>query len=212
MQEKMYEKSISLFLDQLKDKQPVPGGGGASALVGALGVALLHMDAIYTTGNEKYKDVEEEILLQLEKYSVLIEDLKELVQKDADVFYPLSKCYSMPRNTDEEKRLKRQALEENLYKAAMVPLAIMEKSYDASILIERLTDIGNKNVIGDVATGAVFLQAALKGASLSVFANTSYMKNEENIKNINEKAFKFLKEGLENLEKSYQKIFNSFLK
>ncbi|MCI5997557.1 MAG: cyclodeaminase/cyclohydrolase family protein [Peptoniphilaceae bacterium] len=212
MEQKMCDKTINLFLQELKDKQPVPGGGGASALVGAVGVALLNMDAVYTTGNEKYKDVEEEINAQIAKYNVLIEDLKELVQADADAFYPLSKCYKMPKNTEEEKKLKREALEENLYKAAMVPLTIMEKSYEAILLIDRLTEIGNKNVIGDVATGAVFLEAALKGASLSVFANTSSMKNEENIKLINEKSMKLLKEGTELANKSFEKIFNSFLK
>lgn len=212
MEQKMCDKTINLFLQELKDRQPVPGGGGASALVGAVGVALLNMDAVYTTGNEKYKDVEEEINAQIAKYNVLIEDLKELVQADADAFYPLSKCYKMPKNTEEEKKLKREALEENLYKAAMVPLAIMEKSYEAILLIDRLTEIGNKNVIGDVATGAVFLEAALKGASLSVFANTSSMKNEENIKIINEKSMKLLKEGTELANKSFEKIFNSFLK
>lgn len=212
MEQKMCNKTINLFLQELADKQPVPGGGGASALVGALGVALLNMDAIYTTGNEKFKDVEEEIKSQIEKYNVLIEELKLLVQGDADAFYPLSQCYKMPRNTEEEKQLKREALEKNLYNAAMVPLGIMEKSYEAILLIDRLTEIGNKNLIGDVATGAVFLEAALKGASLSVFANTSSMKNEENIKTINEKSMKLLKEGTELANKAFQKIFDGFLK
>lgn len=212
MEQKMCDKTINLFLQELADKQPVPGGGGASALVGALGVALLNMDAIYTTGNEKFKDVEEEIKSQIEKYNVLIEELKLLVQGDADAFYPLSQCYKMPRNTEEEKQLKREALEKNLYNAAMVPLGIMEKSYEAILLIDRLTEIGNKNLIGDVATGAVFLEAALKGASLSVFANTSSMKNEENIKTINEKSMKLLKEGTELANKAFEKIFNGFLK
>lgn len=212
MEQKMCDKTINLFLQELADKQPVPGGGGASALVGALGVALLNMDAIYTTGNEKFKDVEEEIKTQIEKYNILIEELKLLVQGDADAFYPLSQCYKMPRNTEEEKQLKREALEKNLYNAAMVPLGIMEKSYEAILLIDRLTEIGNKNLIGDVATGAVFLEAALKGASLSVFANTSSMKNEENIKTINEKSMKLLKEGTELANKAFQKIFDGFLK
>ena len=128
MEQKMCDKTINLFIQELSDKQPVPGGGGASALVGALGVALLNMDAIYTTGNEKFKDVEEEILEQIKKYNELIVSLKELVQGDADAFYPLSQCYKMPRTTDEEKRLKREALEVNLYNAAMIPLQIMEKS------------------------------------------------------------------------------------
>ena len=86
MEQKMCDKTINLFIQELSDKQPVPGGGGASALVGALGVALLNMDAIYTTGNEKFKDVEEEIKEQIKKYNELIIYLKELVQGDADAF------------------------------------------------------------------------------------------------------------------------------
>lgn len=212
MEQKMCDKTINLFIQELSDKQPVPGGGGASALVGALGVALLNMDAIYTTGNEKFKDVEEEIKEQIKKYNELITSLKELVQGDADAFYPLSQCYKMPRNTDEEKRLKREALEVNLYNAAMIPLQIMEKSYEALCLVDRLIRIGNKNLIGDVATGAVFLESALKGASLSVFANTSSMKNEDNIKMVNEKSMKLLKDGTNLANKAFEEIFNGFLK
>lgn len=212
MNDKMFDKSISVFLKELADKQPVPGGGGASALVGALGVALLNMDAIYTTGAEKYKDIEEEMQELIKKYNYLIEELKSLIQADADAFYPLALCYKMPKTTEEEKQLKAQALEENLYKAAMVPLSIMEKSYEAITLSARLLEVGNKNLIGDVATGLVFLEAALKGASLSIFANTSSMKNEENIKTINDKSMKLLKEGTAIATKSFEDIFNNFLK
>ena len=72
MEQKMCDKTINLFIQELSDKQPVPGGGGASALVGALGVALLNMDAIYTTGNEKFKDVEEEIKEQKEEQKTML--------------------------------------------------------------------------------------------------------------------------------------------
>lgn len=212
MQEKMYEKSISSFLYQLKEKQPVPGGGAASSLVSALGVSLLNMAAIYTTENEKYKDVEKEILSQLNKYSFLIEDLKELIQQDADAFFSLSKCYKMPYATEEEKKSKKEALEENLYKAAMVPLKIMEKSYEAILLINRLNEIGNKNLISDIATGAVFLESALKGASLSVFFNTSLMTNQENKNSINTRASKILEDGVKICEKCFVNISNNFLK
>lgn len=209
---KMFDKTISQFLNELADKKAVPGGGGASALVGALGVALLNMDAIYTTGSEKYQDVEEEIKIQIDKYQRLINELKLLIQADADAFYPLSLCYKMPRSTEEEKKAKAEALEENLYNAAMVPLSIMEKSYEAILLSARLIEIGNKNLIGDVGTGLVFLESALKGASLSIFANTSSMKNEENIKKINEKSMTLLNDGTMLANKYFQQIFNMFIK
>ena len=162
--------------------------------------------------SKTYEKYRKEILEQIKKYNELIVSLKELVQGDADAFYPLSQCYKMPRTTDEEKRLKREALEVNLYNAAMIPLQIMEKSYEALCLVDRLIRIGNQNLIGDVATGAVFLESALKGASLSVFANTSSMKNEENIKTINEKSMKLLKDGTELANKAFEEIFNGFVK
>ena len=89
------------FVEVLASKAPVPGGGGASALVGAIGTALGNMVGSLTVGKKKYADVEEEMYALKAKCDTLQKELLALVEKDAEVFEPLSKAYGMPRNTEE---------------------------------------------------------------------------------------------------------------
>src|SRR4051812_12000129 len=92
----LLEKSCHVFIEELSSKAAVPGGGGASAYVGALGMALGSMVGNLTVGKKKYKDVEEDIVELLQKSEEIIHNLKSLVAKDAEVFFPLSKAYGMP--------------------------------------------------------------------------------------------------------------------
>ena len=91
------------FVEVLGSKAPVPGGGGASALVGAVGTALGNMVGALTVGKKKYADVEEEMKELMAKATTLQDELLHLIERDAEVFEPLSKAYGMPRETEEEK-------------------------------------------------------------------------------------------------------------
>ena len=91
------------FVEVLASKAPVPGGGGASALVGAVGTALGNMVGSLTVGKKKYADVEEEMYQLKAKADQLQADLLRLIERDAEVFEPLAKAYGMPRETEEEK-------------------------------------------------------------------------------------------------------------
>ena len=91
------------FVEVLASKAPVPGGGGASALVGAIGTALGNMVGSLTVGKKKYADVEEEMWELKKKADELQKELLHLIERDAEVFEPLSKAYGMPRETEEEK-------------------------------------------------------------------------------------------------------------
>ena len=91
------------FVEVLASKAPVPGGGGASALVGAVGTALGNMVGSLTVGKKKYADVEEEILEIREKLEQKKQDLVRMVDEDAEAFEPLAKAYRMPKETEEEK-------------------------------------------------------------------------------------------------------------
>ena len=97
------DKSCREFLEELSSSAPVPGGGGASAIVGAMGVALGSMVANLTTGKKKYESVQADIDRILAKADSLCKELAALAQKDAEVFKPLSIAYGLPKNTDEEK-------------------------------------------------------------------------------------------------------------
>ena len=116
------DKTCSEFVEILGTKAPVPGGGGASALVGAVGTALGSMVASLTVGKKKYADVEEEMQNLRDKAVGLQKELLHLVDRDAEVFEPLSKAYGMPKETEAEKAEKARVMEAALKDACMVPM------------------------------------------------------------------------------------------
>lgn len=180
------------FVEVLSTKAPVPGGGGASALVGALGIALGNMVGSLTVGKKKYADVEADIILLKEKADVLQKDLLNLVEEDARVFEPLSRAYSMPKETEEEKAEKARVMEIVLKDACSVPMEIMKKCCDAIDLIEEFAAKGSIIALSDTGVGAAFCKAALLGASLNVFINTKSMADREYAESLNDEANKMI--------------------
>ena len=167
------------FVEVLATKAPVPGGGGASALVGAIGTALGNMVGSLTVGKKKYADVEDEIIQLQKKADALQADLLALVEKDAEVFEPLSKAYGMPKDTPEQIAEKDRVMEECLIAACDVPMQIMKKCCEALDIMGGFAEKGSKLALSDAGVGAIVCKAALQGASLNVFINTSSMKDRE---------------------------------
>lgn len=180
------------FVAVLATKAPVPGGGGASALVGALGTALGNMVGSLTVGKKKYVEVEEEIKALQVKSDLLQKELLSLIERDAEVFEPLSKAYGLPKTTEEEKAKKAKIMEAALKEACSVPMEIMEKCCEAIDVIEIFAKKGSVIAISDAGVGAAFLKAALEGASLNVFINTKSMADREYADALNEKADQML--------------------
>ncbi len=180
------------FVDVLASKAPVPGGGGASALVGAIGMALGNMVGSLTVGKKKYADVEADIIAMKEKATALQADFLRLVEADAEAFEPLSKAYGMPRETEEEKAEKARVMAIVLKDACAVPMEIMEKCCEAIDVIEEFAAKGSALAISDAGVGVVFCKAALLGASLNVFINTKSMADKEYAASLNEKADKMI--------------------
>lgn len=200
------EKNCREFIDLLSSKEPVPGGGGASALVGAIGMALGSMVGNLTLGKKKYEMYQEDIKNILQKAKKLQDELILLVDKDAEVFEPLSKAYGLPRNTEEEKAKRDEVMEKALKAAGEVPLEIMKKSLEAINLHEELSVKGTKIAISDVGVGVAFCKSALLGASLNVYINTKLMKNREIAEKLNKEAEELLKAGIEKADKIYSSI------
>lgn len=182
------------FVDVLSTKAPVPGGGGASALVGALGCALGNMVGSLTVGKKKYADVEKDIIALKEKADVLQKELLRLVEEDAKVFEPLSKAYSMPKETEEEKAEKARVMAVVLKDACSVPMEIMRKCCEAVELIEEFAAKGSVIALSDAGVGAAFCKAALLGASLNVFINTKSMMDREYAESLNLEAERMIEE------------------
>ena len=159
------------FLDALASKAPTPGGGGASALVGALGVALAAMVGNYTVGKEKYADVEAEVRVLMAQAEDLRTRLLALVDEDAAAFEPLSKAYAIPKGSPNRAAV----MEECLRTAAATPMEILRLSCQAIELHRKMSEKGSVMVLSDVGTGAAFCRSALYGAALNVKVNTRSM-------------------------------------
>ena len=198
--------TIQEFLDVLSSKEPVPGGGGASALAGALGNALGQMVANLTIGKKKYALVEDEIKELAERMKGIQGQFTQLADQDAKVFAPLAKCYSLPSGTEEEKAYKAEVMEARLLDASLVPMEIMEKAAEMLEIMDILADKGSRMAVSDVGVGVQFIRTALLGAVMNVYINTKSMKNREKAEEMNEKAERLIKEGTEAADRIYQKV------
>ncbi|MBN2809639.1 MAG: cyclodeaminase/cyclohydrolase family protein [Deltaproteobacteria bacterium] len=174
----MLNKSCKEFNEVLASKAPVPGGGGAAAMGGAIGMALSNMVGNLTIGKKKYADVEDEVKELVAKGAKVIAGLEALVDKDAEVFEPLSKAYGMPKSTPEEQKLKDETMEACGKTACSVPLDIMRLAYEGIKIHRRMGEIGTMIAISDVACGVVFLKAALISGSLNVIININGIKDQ----------------------------------
>ncbi len=199
------------FVEVLASKAPVPGGGGASALVGAIGCALGNMVGSLTVGKKKYADVEADIIALKEKADVLQKELLKLVDEDAEAFEPLAKAYGMPKETEEEKAEKARVMEAALKTACMVPLKIMHKCCEAIDLIEEFAAKGSRLALSDAGVGAAFCRAALYGASLNVFINTKAMADRDYASKLNKEADEMMEAYGARAEKIFDEVKGSLV-
>lgn len=171
----LVEKTVTGFTEVLASKEPVPGGGGASALIGAIGISLGDMVGELTVGKKKFADVEDEIKALMERAQQVRKDFLELVDADAEVFAPLAKAYGIPK--DDPKR--DEIMEAALRLGCSVPMDIMRKCGEALDIIAELAEKGTPIAISDAGCGAAACKAAIQAASLNVFINTKSMKDRD---------------------------------
>lgn len=176
------DRSCTDFLRQLASRAPVPGGGGAAAMAGAMGVALSNMVGNLTVGKKKYANVEGEVVELIAKGETLISELEILVEKDAAVFEPLSVAYSLPKTTPEQIKVKEETIETCSKSACSVPMEIMRKSCDGIKIHHKMRQIGSKLAISDIGCGVAFLKAALVAASLNVQINLRTIRDPAFVK------------------------------
>ena len=175
------EKNIDKLLEALASSAPTPGGGGAAALCGALGIALGNMVGNLTLGKKKYADVQEDIAELNAKAEALRAGFVALVDADAEAFAPLSRAYSIPKDDPARDEI----MEPALLKAAEAPLEIMRKCAEALELISGYAAKGSALAISDAGCAAALCGAAMEAAALNVKINTKSMKNRAVADNIN---------------------------
>ena len=177
-------ESCRKFVEVLASNEPAPGGGGAAALVGAIGTALGNMVGSLTVGKKKYAEVEEEIIALKAKCDALQTELLNQVEADDEGFVPLAKAYGSPKDDPNRDAI----LEDATITACAVPMHIMELCCEAIEYIAVFAAKGSRLAVSDAGCGAVCCKAALQAASLNVFINTKSLKNRDVAEQMNAKA------------------------
>ena len=175
MAEPLTNLSCTDFAAILAAKESVPGGGGAAALVGALGTALCSMVGNFTTGKKTYAAVEDDVQRMLADAEAVRLRLIDLVADDAEAFFPLSQAYGIPKD-DPTRPEVLEAATKNACKAPYEMMVEISKSIE---LLEEMGAKGSKMLISDVGCGALFARAALEAASMNVFVNTKSFKDTD---------------------------------
>ena len=184
----MTTKSCREFVTVLASNAPAPGGGGAAALVGAIGTALGNMVGSLTVGKKKYAEVEAEIIALQAKCDALQAELLDQVEADEINFLPLAKAYGIPKDDPTRDAV----MEEATIIACSTPVKIMELCCQALDAIKIFAEKGSRLAVSDAGCGAVIVKSALQAASLNVFINTKTLKNREVAEEMNAKCLAML--------------------
>ena len=160
----MCEDSIKVYLEELASNKPTPGGGSASALTGALGAALLEMVCNFTLGKEKFKAVEKDVFYILKESTNARLRLTELVEEDEAAYLPVSEAYELPKDTEQQKAIRKQKIQETTEQAKKVPQEIKRLCEKLFAFCGELEKKGNPMLAGDVRCARELLSAASRGA------------------------------------------------
>lgn len=178
------------FAESLAAREPVPGGGGAAAYVGALGAALASMVSNYTIGKKRYAAVEADVRHVLARATRIRAELVALVDADARAYALVARAHKLPKDDPDRPR----AVEAALHEAALPPYRMMVSCARAVALHEELAEKGSRMLAADVACGAVLCRAAMEAASVNVFANTSLMGDRARAAELEQEADALLSE------------------
>ena len=194
------------FLDALASKAPTPGGGGASALVGAVGTALCTMVGNYTVGKKKYAQVEREVKALMGRAEGLREQLLALIDEDAAAFEPLSKAYAIPKEDPGREAVMEQCLRD----AAAPPMKLLRLCCEAIDLHREMLDKGSALMLSDVGTGVILCQSAMQGAALNVKVNTKSMHDREYAETMNREVDQLVAQYQQMAQQVYDNVMGRF--
>lgn len=195
--------TVSGFVDVTASDAPAPGGGSVSALAGALAAALAEMVANLTVGKAKYAEVEGEMKELAAKGAKLREELVEDIQRDSTSFNLYMDAIGMPKDTDEQKAARKEAMQNGLKAAAQVPLSVAKTAFEIFSIAEAVVERGNTNAVTDGLVASMMARTAVVGALFNVKINLGSIKDEEfvadlasKVKELEEKAIAYEKKIL----------------
>ncbi len=174
----MKNMTVADFTALTESNAPAPGGGSVAALCGALGAALSGMVANLTIGREKYQDSWKEMEDMEPKARALSEKLLDQIKIDSDSFDAYMAATKLPKETDEEKAVRREAMQKGLKEAALVPLETAKMAYEIMDYAEAAIKRGNPNSVTDGKTGLMLARTAVLAAGYNVKINLEGIKDE----------------------------------
>ncbi|MEW6436413.1 MAG: methenyltetrahydrofolate cyclohydrolase [Pseudomonadota bacterium] len=172
-------ETIGKFLDELASEAPTPGGGGAAALSGAMGAALVSMVCNLTIGKKNYEAVSEDLKKTLRRAEELRAEVTKGIDEDVVAFNTLMGAYGLPRATDEDKAARSAAIQEALKTATLAPLHTCKICYEVIALSADAAEKGNLNVISDAGVAVLAANAGLRSCALNVFINAKSIKDRD---------------------------------
>ncbi len=179
------EQTLQTYLDDLASSSSTPGGGSAAAVSGSMAAALVCMVCRLTQGKEKYAAVQDEIEALLQRAEEQRQRFLELQTADIAAYGTLAACFKMARDTDEQKQKRTLAIQQSLVEAALVPLEMSERASEVAKLCERVAEIGNANVLSDIATASTLATSAGNGAAWMVRVNLRSLKDASQVDLLN---------------------------
>jgi len=189
--------NLKMFLDELASSSPAPGGGSVAALSGALGAALSSMVCNLTIGKKGYENVQDEILEILHKSEDLRKHLTDLIDKDTEAFNEVMVAMKLPKETEEQKTHRHQAMQIAFTHAAEVPLETARTCVQVMDIAHVVAEKGNKNSISDAAVSVLMAQAGVQGAMLNVRINLSSIKDKEYVQKVSTEIQDLLQSAME---------------
>lgn len=192
---KLIELKMNEYLDVLLSDAPAPGGGSVSALAGAQGAALLSMVCDLTTAKEKFADDHELCREIRQRAGELYEALAKAIDEDTEAFNLVAAAFKMPKETDEEKAARKQAIADGTLEATKVPFRVMEMASEGLALAEKLQGHYNSNCDSDYGVGVLNFMTCMRGAWLNVKINLPGVKDEALAAEYKEKGEKMLADG-----------------
>lgn len=182
------ELTIDQFIEKLSSDSPVPGGGSAAALAGATAAGLIAMVASLTAGKSGYEEHWDEMTSIRQEMEQARDFFLNAMDEDAGSYAKVIDCFKMPKDTDEEKACRLQAIQDSLYGAAVIPLQIAEKAAELFRFAEIVIEKGNKNAASDGAVAALMARTTVRGALYNVRINASSLKDPESKAELLKKA------------------------
>jgi glutamate formiminotransferase/formiminotetrahydrofolate cyclodeaminase len=210
-QNRLISMSLSDFADETASESPAPGGGSIAAYIGSLGISLAAMVANLSSQKKGWEDRSTEFSRWAERSQQLKDQLLKMVDEDTNAFNKIMTAFSLPKGTDEEKKMRTDAIQLATQYATEVPFKVMELSFSSFEIIKAMAEKGNPNSVSDAGVGALCARSAVMGAYLNVKINAAGLNDkafaEDILKRGNELQDKTTKAESEILE-----IVNSLIK